>query len=123
MIFSNAPHAPSGYGTQAAQLGKTLRRHGHEVAFAAFWELHGAPIMWEGFPVYPGSGEDLYARDVLPGHYRHFGADLLITLLDIWVLDPAQMAGMNILHWMPVDCTPLSGLDRKVLAGPAPRWR
>ena len=118
MIFSNAPHSPSGYGTQAAQLGKTLRRHGHEVAFAAFWGLHGAPIMWEGFPVYPGSGEDLYARDVLPGHYRHFGADLLITLLDIWVLDPAQLAGMNILHWMPVDCTPLSGLDRKVLAGP-----
>ena len=112
-------HAPSGYGTQAAQLGRTLRRHGHEVAFAAYWGLHGAPITWEGFPVYPGSGEDPYARDVLPGHYRHFGADLLITLLDIWVLDPEQLAGMNVLHWMPVDCTPLSGLDRRCWPGPA----
>ena len=76
------------------------------------------PDRLEGFPVYPGSGEDPYARDVLPGHYRHFGADLLITLIDIWVLDPEQLAGMNVLHWMPVDCTPLSGLDKKVLAGP-----
>jgi glycosyltransferase involved in cell wall biosynthesis len=117
MIFANAPWAPSGYGTQAAQLGRTLRRHGHEVAFANYFGLAGAPTGWEGFTVYPGSGEDLYARDVLPGHYRHFGADLLITLLDIWVFEPAQLAGMNVAHWMPVDCAPLSAMDRKTLAG------
>ena len=75
-------------------------------------------MTFEGMPVYPGSGEDAYARDVLPGHYKHFGADLVITLLDIWVLDPAQMQGMNVAHWMPVDCEPLSSLDRRVLDGP-----
>ena len=88
-------------------------------AFACFWGLHGRRRhLVEGMPVYPGSGEDAYARDVLPGHYKHFGADLVITLLDIWVLDPAQLAGMNVLHWMPVDCEPLSSLDRRVLDGP-----
>ena len=118
MIFANAPWSPSGYGTQAAQLGRTLRKHGHEVAFACYYGLHGAGVAWDGMPVYPGSGEDAYARDVLPGHYAHFGAELLITLMDIWVLDPAQLTGMNVLHWMPVDCSPLSKLDRNVLAGP-----
>src|SRR5580692_7447727 len=117
MIFSNAPWSPSGYGTQAAQLGRTLRKHGHQVAFAAYWGLMGAGVAWDGMPVYPGSGEDAYARDVLKGHYKHFGADLLITLLDMWVFEPEHLAGMNVAHWMPVDCSPLGKRDRKALAG------
>ena len=117
LIYSNAPYVPSGYGTQAALLARKLPQLGHEVACAAFHGLHGTALHWEGITVYPGSGEDPWAQDVLPGHYRRHQADLLITLMDIWVLDPAKLAGMNVAHWMPVDCSPLSLMDRHVLDG------
>ena len=60
----------------------------------------------------------MWAQDLVPGHYRHHQADLLITLMDAWVLSPEMLTGqgMNVAHWMPVDCSPLSVLDRKVLA-------
>lgn len=115
LIYGNAPYVPSGYGTQAAALGRMLRKLGHKVAFATFHGLHGAPLTWDDCMVYPGSGEDPWAQDLMPAHYRHFGADLLITLMDAWVLDPGKLAGMNLAHWQPVDCDPLSALDRKVL--------
>lgn len=115
LIHSNAPWAPSGYGKQTAQLALRLRALGHEVAVSAFHGLHGAPLTWNGIMVYPGSGEDLWAQDLLPAHYGHFGADLLITLMDVWVLDGPRLKGMNVAHWIPVDCTPLGVMDRRTL--------
>jgi len=97
-----------------------LRKNGHEVAFAAFHGLQGIPITGpDGVVTYPGSSEDAYSQDILPLHYQHFRADLLITLMDAWILDPARLAGMNVAHWMPVDCSPLGSMDRRILdAGP-----
>ena len=110
---------PSGYGTQAALWSQRLAAAGHDVAIAAFFGLHGAPLAWQGIKVYPGSIEHMWAQDLVPGHYRNHQADLLITLMDAWVLSPEMLTGqgMNVAHWMPVDCSPLSVLDRKVLAG------
>jgi len=60
-----------------------LRKNGHEVAFAAFHGLQGIPITGpDGVVTYPGSSEDAYSQDILPLHYQHFRADLLITLMD-----------------------------------------
>lgn len=107
----------SGYGTQARLLAKTLQKHGHEAAVCAFYGLHGAAMVVDGIQVFPGSGEDPWSQDILSHHYAAFQADLLITLMDAWVLDPGMLKdkGMNIAHWMPVDCDPVSTLDRKVL--------
>ena len=116
LVYSNAPWSWSGYGTQTAQLVPRLADAGHDVAVAAFHGLQAAPLNWQGFMVYPGSPEDPWAQDVLQGHYAHHQADLLITLMDAWVLNPALLAGMNTAHWMPVDCSPLSAMDKRVLA-------
>lgn len=116
LIFSNAPWSVTGYGRQTALWAPRLASLGHDVAIAAFHGLHGAPLAWQGLCVYPGSVEDPFARDMLPGHYQHHKADLVITLMDAWVLDPARLGGMNVAHWMPVDCAPLSVMDSRVLA-------
>jgi glycosyltransferase involved in cell wall biosynthesis len=116
LIFSNAPYAWSGYATQAAQLAPRLKSAGHDVAIAAFFGLHGAPLWWNGIMIYPGSTEDQWAQDVLKGHYDHHQADLLITIMDAWVMNPQAVSTMNTAHWMPVDCSPLSAMDRRVLA-------
>lgn len=65
----------------------------------------------------PGSLDDQFAQDVTPGYYQMLRADLLITLLDAWVLKPQPMQGLNVAHWMPVDCAPLSRMDRTILEG------
>ena len=123
LIYSNGPHCPSGYGTQTAIWSRKFQSLGHNVAVAAFHGLQGAPISFDGVTVYPGSTEDLWAQDILPGYYGHHKADLLITLMDAWVLNPAGLAGMNVAHWLPVDAAAsatgisphLGSMDRRVL--------
>jgi len=93
---------------------------GHEVAIAAFHGLQGVPLNWHGFTVFPGSAEDIWAQDVMLGHYQSFKADVVISLMDAWVLDADQLNycranGMRMLFWMPVDCEPLGMLDHAVL--------
>jgi glycosyltransferase involved in cell wall biosynthesis len=124
LILSNSPWSPSGYGNQTAYLARNLPKLGHKVSVVAYHGLQGAPLDWgEGAVVYPGSTEDTYAQDILPGYYGHCGADLLITLMDAWVLDPGRLGGMNVAHWLPIDAEAsgtgisphLSAMDRRVL--------
>lgn len=118
--YSNAPWCASGYGTQTALTVPKLQALGHEVAVAAFYGLQGAPLNWGGMTVFPGSSEDQWAQDIMYGHYLQFKSDLLITLMDVWALDPARMndaigQGMRVAFWMPVDCEPLGLLDHRML--------
>lgn len=120
LIYSNAPWCGSGYGTQSALIAKRLKAEGHEVALAAFYGLQGVPLTWEGLTVYPGSSEDQFAQDIMLGHYQHFKADIMISLMDQWVLDGPRMkamidAGMRLFPYVPVDCEPLSFLDQRNL--------
>lgn len=113
----------SGYGTQTATWMPRLASLGHDVAVVAYHGLMGSPLNHQGVCVYPGSTEDTYAQDVLPGYYGHHKADLLITLMDAWVLDPARLQGMNVAHWLPIDAVAsatgisphLGSMDRRVL--------
>ena len=99
-----------------AQLVPRLASLGHEVGISAFCGVMGATSGWEGFPVFPG-GLDAYGGDVLPGHAKAFRADVVLTLLDAWVLDPGMIAGLGVpvACWIPVDCTPLSAMDQQFL--------
>jgi glycosyltransferase involved in cell wall biosynthesis len=116
ILHSNldAPWTITGYGQQTALLAPRLRDAGHEVAISAFWGLAGASLTWNGIPVYP-SGNDLYGNDVLAGHVRHFGADLVITLIDMWVLSPDLLSSLPVACWMPVDTRPLGNANHTVL--------
>jgi glycosyltransferase involved in cell wall biosynthesis len=124
--YSNAPWAPTGYGQQTNLWVPRLQAAGHEVAIASFHGLQGIPINWEGMTVYPGSSEDSWAQDVMLGHYQQHKADIMITLMDAWVLDPQRMSdmiaqGLRVAHWQPVDCEPLSVLDNRLLAATGSR--
>jgi FkbM family methyltransferase len=73
-------------------------------------------LHWRQFEVLPGGLEPGNVADLLGGHYRYAQADICISLCDGWVMDPGLLAGMNTAHWVPVDCTPLSQLDKVRLA-------
>src|SRR5579862_4001332 len=87
------------------------------MAVSAFSGLQGSPITWDGYTVNPGGADDLFGIDMAPGHYRHHRADLLITLMDVWVINPMMLkvSGMNAAHWIPVDCEPLGAIDAECL--------
>jgi glycosyltransferase involved in cell wall biosynthesis len=114
LIHSNSPWLATGYGAQTAMLAPRLAAAGHDVAVSAFAGLQGAVSSWEGITIYPG-GMEPYGNDVLAGHAARHNADLVITLMDAWVLLPDLMAKLNAACWMPVDCTPLSSMDRGYL--------
>ncbi len=111
---SCAPWAASGYGTQTALWAQKLKEMGHDVYISAFYGLSGAPTEWNGIPVLPGWGQN-YCSGSLGEHCRRINPDLVITLGDIWVLDPGVLRQIPIAHWLPSDCRPMSTADRNVL--------
>ena len=62
----------------------------------------------------PGAA-DPYGNDILGEHARRTGADMIITLMDAWVLAPETLQGLKVANWMPVDCSPLGVMDRQYL--------
>ena len=115
---SNAPWTGTGYGQQTGVFAPRLASLGHEVAISSFWGLNGTQIQWSGLTVLPG-GTDPYGNDVLPNRVdTHIGSDkgVVITLCDVWVLDPAVFATAPTACWTPVDCSPLSVRDREWFA-------
>lgn len=96
----------TGYGVQSALLARMCRALGHDVAGFSFTGLHGAPLQWEGFPIYPSIFADM-GQD-LACHARHFNADIVIPIMDAWVIEMPAWAGIRLVPFFPVDHSPLS---------------
>ena len=120
---SCAPWAPSGYGTQTAVWIQKLSEMGHEVVVSSYWGLSGSPTKWkppswgperDGINILPGFGHG-YCSGSLSQHCSAMNPDLVITLGDVWVLDPNLLKQMPVAHWLPSDCRPMSLADRGVV--------
>jgi glycosyltransferase involved in cell wall biosynthesis len=108
LLHSNAPWAASGYGQQASMFAPRLART-HEVGISAFHGLAGSPFDFGPLRVYPGTGAGWGNELVRPHAQRHFGSlrgGLVLTLVDVFVLEPAVFAGLNAACWVPVDHDP-----------------
>jgi len=84
---------------------------GHEVAISGPFSFAGAPLAWRGFMTLP-AGQDAFGNDVIAGHYATHQADLMITLCDVFMMDPAPLKDLNVAHWTPVDCEPMGAGDQ-----------
>jgi glycosyltransferase involved in cell wall biosynthesis len=113
LIHSAPPWAPSGYGLQSRFLARALKDLGHKPAVSAFGGCHEAQT-WKGIPILP-CGTRPYGNGVVAGNYKAWRADLLVLLGDLWVMDPGQFEGLNFMPWLPVDCDPLSVMDKQRL--------
>lgn len=68
---------------------------GHEVALAPNYGLNGGAVEASGTRMYPLWRERI-GQDVLSYHALHWGADLFISLYDLWVYDSNFAARMKI---------------------------
>jgi glycosyltransferase involved in cell wall biosynthesis len=109
-FFSNAPWSPTGYGCQTRLTVPRLQALGHEMQITAFYGLEGAILQIPGprgqIPVYP-RGYHPYGGDVWSAHAGHFGADVVISLMDAWVFQP-QNNPENVpwVPYFPIDMQP-----------------
>lgn len=101
---SNSPFAPTGYGQQTASAVANLHKMGHKMAVFAFWGLQGGKVDWGEIPIYPNPEQDFGVKKALP-YYQDWEADILITLIDAWVL-AGMDSRLNWVPWLPVDHDP-----------------
>ncbi len=110
--LSNAPWAKTGYGNQTGLFAPRLAAAGHDVAVIAFYGLEGGILGWTAnngvsIPVYP-RGYHPYGQDVMSAHTLHYGAEIMISLMDAWVVQPEMiLGGVKWVPWFPVDMDPL----------------
>ena len=105
---SNAPWGSTGYGQQTALFAQRLKDH-YDLAISAFWGLEGNVIPWNGIPVMPGMGQT-HGNEAILDHAKVHLSDLrgglVLTLMDVWVLDPMVWRQVNTVSWVPIDHTP-----------------
>jgi glycosyltransferase involved in cell wall biosynthesis len=81
----------------------------YDVQISSFYGVEGAPIMFGDVKVLPGMG-GTYGNESLPYHVKRFFKNprdgMIVTLLDVWVLDAALCSRFNMACWVPVDHDP-----------------
>lgn len=104
---SNSPLASTGYGMQTALFAPRLRDD-YDVVISAFYGLEGNVIHYQDVPVLPGIAgtydESITAH--IDALWRDRRAGTVMTLMDVWVLDPNIWARFNTASWVPVDHEP-----------------
>lgn len=109
IIWSDSPWTLTGYGKQTKGIAELLQALGHEVAILGFAGLLGGTLNWNGVAVYP-TREHPLGIDVIGCYARHFDADVVISLYDIWAFpaDTRQRLPCPWIALMPVDGAPVS---------------
>jgi glycosyltransferase involved in cell wall biosynthesis len=108
LLHSNHWLESAGYATQIGAFISMLTELGYQPAVSAF---HGQQGFYDErelspggpkIPVYP-AGQHPYGGDVVGMHARHFGADLVISLMDQWAMSHETLEGIPYAAVMPVD--------------------
>jgi D-inositol-3-phosphate glycosyltransferase len=105
---SNSPWAPTGYGQQTA-LFTPLIAERYDLMISSFFGLEGAPLTWDGITVLPGIGGQFGEKFLLEHVRKHWDdprEGIVITLLDVWVMETEFMRQMNVASWVPLDHDP-----------------
>lgn len=109
LLHTNAPWSVTGYGSQTSLFAPRLAEH-YDIGVSAFYGLEGNRLEFGGIPVYPGLG-NTYGNETIEHHAdQHFKGNLrgglVLSLMDVWVLNVALWRKFNLASWVPVDHKP-----------------
>ncbi len=99
---SNGMHTPSSYGQQTFYLLNGIKQLGHEVALLAWPGLQGGRVDMGGIPVFPGS-EQPYSQNTVALRAKQFQADVVVSFMDAFAVNPAVYPGLRHISYFPVD--------------------
>jgi glycosyltransferase involved in cell wall biosynthesis len=123
LYSSNAFWASSGYGVQGRSLLPRLAALPQvggvdNIAMFAWYGLQGGMHEVNGIRVYP-AGVDPYGNDIIEAHTKNFRADVMISLIDVWVMKETarKVAPAKWLPWLPIDHDPVPQLVLDALPG------
>lgn len=116
MWFSNAPWLNTGYGRQTRYIIHRLKQAGHEIACLAYTGLENGSLYHEGILCLPRK-HYLYGQDSIAEHCTNWGADVLISLTDVWAMNPETFKDhVKWIPWYPVDHDPLPATIKQKLS-------
>jgi len=109
LFHSNAPFVPTGYGQQTGIFAPKLNEK-YDTGISCIYGLEGARLSWNGIVCYPGLAPDCGDKYLASNAKAHFGGDIrggiVMTLFDVWAMNPARVRQMNACCWVPVDHEP-----------------
>jgi len=111
---SNAPWAKTGYGVQINMFAARLNDAGHPIAILCYYGLEGSAINYNGITCFP-KAQHPYGMDIMNAHAHNFKADAIMTLMDTWVITPANMQPFKWIAWYPVDHEPVPPKVREAI--------
>lgn len=113
---SNSPWSKTGYGVQTALFATRLHNAGHPVGIVCYYGLEGGALNFNGVMCYP-KAVNPYGQDIMGAHAQAFNADIVLSLMDIWVFQPGNTAGKPWVPYYPVDHEPMPPKVREALMG------
>lgn len=116
LTVANAPWVRSGYGVTTRLLCEIFKKLGHTPAVFAYFGLEGAPMQWEGMDIYP-RGHETWGNDIVDAHFKRAGVDLVITNVDVFVLNNYGGRSFPWLPIVPIAEDPLTPGIRNALSG------
>lgn len=115
--MSNAPWVGTGYGVQTRLMLPALRELGHDPVCFAFYGLSGGKITYDGYEILPNSDFEMWGNDVIKAHTERAEAEMVVTLMDLFVLDPEIWKGLSVpwAAWVPIDADGIGHMNTKPL--------
>jgi glycosyltransferase involved in cell wall biosynthesis len=105
---SVSPLIGSGYGTQTALWAAALKAAGHEVAISCTVGQFSSVQLWNGIKIFPHSPlPGNYGNDTVVEHAKNWGADIVWSWLDVFVLRTEEVKKVRWAAWVPADSDPL----------------
>lgn len=105
LIYSNSGNARSGYGRQTELFADRLVKAGHEIIVFGFYGWQGRPGYVGDILHLPGAYDE-YGIDIVQAHADHVGADIVLSLIDPFVVRPGTITSPW-LAWAPIDSYPM----------------
>ena len=119
--ISNAPWTNSAYGMQTDMATQALTEMGHKVYVGPTFGILGMPIEKNGVTTLP-HGIRPSQLDLLTLFVKQSRADCIVSLLDMWNLDPEEMRNhrehfpdLPWYWWMPIDRPSLHPNERQII--------
>lgn len=110
-LASNAVWAQTGYGVQAKLMLPRFQKMGYGVSMTAYYGLQGHTLKINDMLVFP-VGHHPYGQDVCAANAIMAQADILMTLVDIWVCEPQNYGKVPWVPYFPIDSGSVSPLIR-----------